>query len=73
MSGLTMQFFASPHAVLRRLALSAVNQFVVLFPPVRFDTHAANADVYCRWVMRAGGLYIYLRFAYDVVKCRPCF
>ncbi|KAH8942177.1 hypothetical protein BDL97_14G084900 [Sphagnum fallax] len=29
-----LQFFASPHAVLRRLALSAINQFVVLFPPV---------------------------------------
>jgi transportin-1 len=42
MPGLTMQFFASPHAVLRRLALSAVNQFVVLFPPALF----VNMDTY---------------------------
>jgi hypothetical protein len=42
MSGLTMQFFASRHAVLRRLALSAVNQFVVLFPRALF----VNMDTY---------------------------
>ncbi|KAH9541786.1 hypothetical protein CY35_14G084100 [Sphagnum magellanicum] len=37
-----LQFFASPHAVLRRLALSATNQFVVLCPPalsVNMDTY----------------------------------
>lgn len=29
-----MQFFASEHAVLRRLALGTVNQFIVLLPAV---------------------------------------
>jgi transportin-1 len=37
-----LQFFASPHAALRRLALSAVNQFIVLLPPALF----VNMDTY---------------------------
>jgi hypothetical protein len=43
-----MQFFASEHAVLRRLALGTVNQFIVLLPAVSTFSPHKETNVNCK-------------------------